>query len=161
MSAEADKQGLSTNNKAEHIRATLNPYKKRRADERDAAVSKRVEELKIEIPEAIKKCKTVSDLPACVNDIKWMLNFLVEVMGVKPKDVRLLVTNDVFSQFVKHISVESECKKTGIQYFLEAKDDEELEKWLKCPFQNVPETLLPAIKASFLCYAQENREELT
>jgi hypothetical protein len=36
-------------------------------------------------------------LPACVNDIKWMLNFLVEVMGVKPKDVRLLVTNDVFS----------------------------------------------------------------
>jgi hypothetical protein len=62
---------------------------------------------------------------------------------------------------VKHISVESECKKTGLQYFLEAKDDEELEKWLKCPFQNVPETLLPAIKASFLCYAQENREELT
>ncbi len=28
------------------------------------------------------------------------------------------------------------------------------------PFRNVPENLLPAMKASFLCYSQENREEL-
>jgi hypothetical protein len=35
-------------------------------------------------------------MPANINDISWMLNFLVEIMGVKPKDVRLLVTNDVF-----------------------------------------------------------------
>ena len=44
-------------------------------------------------------------------------------------------------------------KKAGLQYYHEAKDDAELKKWLAKPKGNVPENLLPAIKASFLCYS--------
>ena len=42
--------------------------------------------------EALKKCKKVANLPACVNDISGMMNFMVNVMGVKPEDVTLLTT---------------------------------------------------------------------
>ena len=50
-------------------------------------------------------------------------------------------------------------KKAGLQYYHEAKDDAELKKWLAKPKGNVPENLLPAIKASFNCYSQGNRKE--
>ena len=39
-------------------------------------------------------------------------------------------------------------------------DDAEREEWLKCPNKNVPENLLPLMKASFLCYSQSYRNEL-
>jgi hypothetical protein len=61
---------------------------------------------------------------------------------------------------VKQIALEGEEKKAGIQYYLEAKDEIERKKWLAKPFENVPEGMLPAIKASFLCYSQANRDEL-
>ena len=69
-----------------------NAYKEGRKNQRDTAVVERVEKLKTDIPEAIKKCKTKNDLETCGTDISEILNFLVEVMGLKPKDVRLLVT---------------------------------------------------------------------
>ena len=46
------------------------------------------------------------------------------------------------------------------QYYSEAELDSERKEGLECPHKNVPENLLPAIKASFLCYSQSNREEL-
>ena len=54
-----------------------------------------------------------------------------------------------------------------LKYYDEAKNDAQLEEWLKRPYDpnrllkdGVPENLLPAIKASFLCYSQFNRDEL-
>ena len=61
---------------------------------------------------------------------------------------------------MKHIPLEGQEKKAGLKYYLEANDDAERKKWLKCPYKNVPDNLLPAIKASFQCYAQGNRDEL-
>ena len=49
-------------------------------------------ELQTVIPEAIKKCKKVNDLDACSEDIKHILNFCIETMGLKPKDCKLLVS---------------------------------------------------------------------
>ena len=56
--------------------------------------------------------------------------------------------------------------KPDLQYYRGSKNDAELKKWRKCPYVDglphlsVPENLLPAIKASFLCYSQGNRQEL-
>jgi hypothetical protein len=89
-----------------------------------------------------------------------MLDFAVEDLGVRPKNVTLLVTEELFYKFVKHIPLKGKDKKAGIQYYLEAENDAERDLWLKNPVCNVPEGLLPAIKASFLCYSQFNRDEL-
>jgi hypothetical protein len=52
-----------------------------------------------------------------------MLDFAVEDLGVRPKNVTLLVTEELFYKFVKHIPLKSKEKKAGIQYYLEAKND--------------------------------------
>ena len=54
-------------------------------------------------------------------------------------------------------------KNHALQYYLEAEDDEQREEWMRKPSSDsdrVKEKLLPAIKASFLCYSQFNRDEL-
>ena len=63
---------------------------------------------------------------------------------------------------MKHIPLKSEGKKADLQYYLEAKDDIQREELMKRPGYNtrVLEGLLPAIKASFLCYSQFNRDDL-
>ena len=96
MGAEADAKGLKGKDRGDHIRLTVDPYTKLRADQRDAAVQKRIEELKIEIPEALKKCKKVGDLKACKNDMEQIVNFALQILGVKPEDMTLLVTEDLF-----------------------------------------------------------------
>lgn len=68
--------------KGEHIRSKVNPYEKQRADEMEEMVKRRTEQLKTELPETIKKCKTVGNLPACAYDVLAMLNFSIEVLGV-------------------------------------------------------------------------------
>ncbi len=69
-------------------------------EEREAnkasVIKQRELELNAEIPEAIKKCKKISDLDACSEDIKQMLNFCIEILGVKPKDCKLLVAKEMF-----------------------------------------------------------------
>ena len=62
----------------------------------NAEVTRRIEELKNEVPKAIDKCHKEPNLPACVNDIDVMLNFAIEELGVKPENVILLVTEDLF-----------------------------------------------------------------
>ena len=69
----------------------------------NAAVEKRIKELKIEVPEGIKNCKKVANLEACINDISRALNFLIESLGVKPEHTKLLVVEDLFKKFVKHV----------------------------------------------------------
>ena len=96
MGAEADAKGLKGKDRGDYIRLTVDPYTKLRENERDAAVQQRIEELKIKIPEALKKCKKVDDLKACKIDIEQMLNFGLEILGVKPEDLILLVTQDLF-----------------------------------------------------------------
>ena len=54
-------------------------------------------ELKTKVSEAIENCKKVSDLPACADDIKRNLDFAIEVLGVKPENVTLLATEDLFN----------------------------------------------------------------
>ena len=102
LGAEANAKGLKGKDKGDFINKTVNPYTAARVQQRDAAVKKRIEELEIEVPEAIKNCKKVSDLPACVNDISQALNFMTEEMSVKPEHTKLLVVEELFNKFVKH-----------------------------------------------------------
>ena len=60
---------------------------------------------------------------------------------------------------MKHIPLTAKGTKAGHQYYEEAEDDEEREYWMENP-GFVPEGCLPAIKASFFCYSQFNRDEL-
>ena len=82
FNAEAEKQGLKGPAKGSYTNPKCGAFKKERENQRDAAIMKRAEALKTEIPEAIKNCKTVEDLPACANDVSAMLNFSIEVLGV-------------------------------------------------------------------------------
>jgi hypothetical protein len=75
------------------------------------------------VPETIKNCKKVNDLDACSEDIRHILNFCIEILGVKPKDCKLLISEDLFVSVVKHVLLEGEEKIPGWQYFHEAKDD--------------------------------------
>ena len=77
-----------------------------------------------------------------------MLDFSLEDLGVKPENVTLLVTEDLFGQFVKQIPLKGKGDKASLQYYLEARDDEERKEWISWPTK-VPEGLLPAIKTSF------------
>ena len=54
-----------------------------------------------------------------------MLDFSLEDLGVKPENVTLLVTEDLFGQFVKQIPLKGKGDKASLQYYLEARDDEE------------------------------------
>jgi hypothetical protein len=66
-------------------------------------LNKRELELKSLIPELVKKCKKVPDLEACSEDIRHILNFCIEIMGVKAKDCKLLVHKDLFDLVVKRV----------------------------------------------------------
>ena len=103
LSAEANAKGLKGKDKGDYINKQVNPYTAEREKQREAAIKKRIEELEIEVPEAINKCKKVNDLPACVNDISWALNFFTEEMSVKPEHTKLLVVEELFDKFVKHV----------------------------------------------------------
>ena len=72
----------------------------------------------MELTEAIKKCKKVDNLPACKTDIEKMLNFVLQILGVKPRDITLMVTEDLFYQVVKQVPIEGKEKKAGHQYYL-------------------------------------------
>ena len=63
---------------------------------KDPIVEKRAPEFQNKVSEALKNCKKIADLPACVDDIKRKLDFVVENLGVKPENVILLMTEDVF-----------------------------------------------------------------
>ena len=76
----------------------------------DAAVLNRAEELKTQVPEALKKLKIVADLPACDDDLKRMVDFSIEVIGVKAENFTLLVTEDTFKKVVKQIPLEGKKK---------------------------------------------------
>ena len=80
----------------------VNPQCKKFKEERESVAVKepilkqRELELQTAIPEAIKKCKKVNDLDTCDEDIKQILNFCIETMGVKAKDCKLLVSKELF-----------------------------------------------------------------
>ena len=63
---------------------------------REPLLKQRELELQTEIPEAVKNCKKVNDLDACSEDVRHILNFCIEVAGVKAKDCKLLVDRDLF-----------------------------------------------------------------
>ena len=92
--------------------------------------------------------------------MKQMLNFGYQVLGIKPEDITILATENLFWKIVKQVALEGEEKMPGFQYYLDEYSDAELKRWIKKPYENVPEHLLPAIKALFLCYSQENKNEL-
>ena len=73
------------------------PLKAARELAKDPIVEKRAQELKTKVSKAIEECKNVNDLPTCVDDIKRKMDFVVEVLGVKPENVILLMTEDVFN----------------------------------------------------------------
>ena len=93
-------------------------YKAEREKMKADIVNKRIETLKMELTEAIKKCKKVDNLPACKTDIEKMLNFVLQILGVKPRDITLMVTEDLFYQVVKQVPIEGKEKKAGHQYYL-------------------------------------------
>ena len=63
---------------------------------KDRIVEKRAPEFQTKVSEALKNCEKIANLPACVDDIKIKLDFVVEKLGVKPENVILLVTEDLF-----------------------------------------------------------------
>ena len=67
----------------------------------DAAVPKRVEELKTQVLEAL-------------DDLKRMVDFSLEVIGVKAENFTLLVTEDTFKKVVKHIPLEGKKKNDDL-----------------------------------------------
>ena len=70
---------------------------KRESNEvKEPLLKQRELELQNEIPEAIKKCKKINNLDACSEDIRHILNFCIEILGVKAKDCKLLVNKDLF-----------------------------------------------------------------
>jgi hypothetical protein len=88
-----------------------------------------------------------------------MLDFGLQVLGAKPEDTTLLVTEDLFYKIVKQVSVKGEKKKKGHRYHLQYYSDAKLKEWMEKPKGNVPENFLPTIKALFLCYSQYNQDE--
>ena len=94
--AEADAKGLKRKDKGQYIKKAIDPFEAKRLAERDATVKKRIEELKIEIPEALKKYKKVGDLEPCKIDLELFLNFGTQVMGAKPEDIIVLATESLF-----------------------------------------------------------------
>ena len=95
---ELKKLGKSTGLFKTYEKPLCDAYKVVREKEKDKIVKNRALELefKTKVSDALKICKNVKDLPACVDDIKRMLDFAVEKLGVKPENVILLVTEDVF-----------------------------------------------------------------
>ena len=63
---------------------------------KDSIVDKCAPEFQSKVSEALKNSEKIADLPACVDDIKRKLDFVVENLGVKPENVILLVTEDLF-----------------------------------------------------------------
>ena len=47
-----------------------------------------------------------------------MLNFGLQILGVKPEDMILLVTEDLFYQIVKQVATQRNQMKVGRQYYL-------------------------------------------
>ena len=94
LSKEADTLGLKGLDKGKYINQACNQFKADRESEavKEPILKQRESELQTAIPEAIKKCKKVNDLDACSEDIRHILNFCIEIMGVKPKDCKLLVS---------------------------------------------------------------------
>lgn len=82
FNAEAEKKGLQGKAKGSYTNPKCGAFKTERENQRGAAILERAEALITEIPEAIKNCETVQDLPACANDVSAMLNFSLEVLGV-------------------------------------------------------------------------------
>ena len=59
-----------------------------------------------------------------------MLDFGLQVLGAKPEDTTLLVTEDFFYEIVKQVSVKGKEKNKGYLYHLQDFSDAELKKWM-------------------------------
>ena len=70
---------------------------------KEPLLKKRELELQKIIPKAVKNCKKVKDLEACSEDVRHILNFCIEILGVKAKDFILLVHYDLFDLVVKRV----------------------------------------------------------
>jgi hypothetical protein len=59
-----------------------------------------------------------------------MLDFGLQVLGAKPEDTTLLVTEDFFYKIVKQVSVKGKENNKGYLYHLQDFSDAELKKWM-------------------------------
>ena len=84
FSAEADAHNLKGPLKEVYVNTKSNSFKEDWKNQWAAEVGEHAEELKSEIPEAIKK---INDSTYFFNDISGKLKFSVELMGSKQKDV--------------------------------------------------------------------------
>jgi hypothetical protein len=76
----------------EYWKPLLDAFISKKESEKGSLVKKRALELNTKVSEALQKCKRVADLPACAEDLKRMLNFSLENLGVKPENVTLMAT---------------------------------------------------------------------
>ena len=113
---ESKNKGEKTEDFKAHSKPFCEAYKAKREKEKKSIVEKRAlePEFKTKISDALNECKNVQDLPACVDDIKSKLDFAIEKLGVKPENVILLVTEDLFNLCVKHIPLKGKDKKAGL-----------------------------------------------
>ena len=60
---------------------------------------------------------------------------------------------------MQHVPVDGAEENQDEKSYMENMNDAKLKKWIARPKNNVPDNLLPALKASFLCYSQGQRKE--
>ena len=98
LNKEADTLGLKGLDRGKFINPVCSQFKADRESQavKEPLLKQRELELQTEIPEAIKLCKKVGDLDACSEDIRHILNFCIEILAVKPKDCKLLVSKELF-----------------------------------------------------------------
>ena len=60
---------------------------------------------------------------------------------------------------MQHVPVDGAEENQDEKSYMENMNDAKLKKWIARPKNNVPNNLLPALKASFLCYSQGQRKE--
>jgi hypothetical protein len=150
LSVEATKKGLSGKDKGTYINQQVNLLKQERIDQRDEAIEKRSKELETEISEGLKNLKKLSPLETTIDDGILVQDLMIKVLNVHPEKIDLLATESVANKIIKHIKVGDEESK-DMQFYEDAKSEVEKKSWMSKPYKNVPEHLIPLLKASYLC----------
>lgn len=119
----------------------------------------RANELTENVNYGLKNLEKLKNLSATIDDGKLIQDFMIQILGVHPEKIHLLATEADANQIIKRVRFGDEDSKDKI-FYEEAKSDVQRKAWLSKPLYNVPDHLLPPIKASFLCYSKGIQDEL-
>ena len=95
----------------------------------------------------------MADLDSCVDDARDMHDAMIKTIGVKPENILVMASKSDFEDIVRRIDVKVGEGKPGGPKFFDAPTQQKADEWLAKPNRNVPEDMLPALKAKYLCYS--------